>query len=77
MNENSRKREELNKKWQKEREVHKQLISKIPVFQKLQYQRLQKEKEEVDVKKRIIMERRQNFLPIVTKEIHEFAAKCD
>jgi len=52
-------------------------MAKVPVFEKLKYDHEMREQEEVALKKQIILKRRQNFLPIVTQEIHEFANKVD
>tara|TARA_B110000285_G_C15078686_1_gene592209 strand:+ start:227 stop:613 length:387 start_codon:yes stop_codon:yes gene_type:complete len=73
----NKQKQEVIKKWGEERERHKQLMAKVPVFEKLKYDHEMREQEEVALKKQIILKRRQNFLPIVTQEIHEFANKVD
>lgn len=46
------------KKWGEEREKHKQLMAKVPVFVQLKYDHDMREQEEVALKKEIILKRR-------------------
>jgi hypothetical protein len=63
--------------WKQQRKVHSDLISKKPLYKKLEENsRIQNDKND-EIRQKILKERKTQFKPILQGEIEEFAEKVD